>query len=91
MGKEEATHAIPLNISSARESGAIEESADFLLGLDRPKPHEADETITIQILKNRKGQHGIEFTYDFDKLSLRVTSPKLRLVDSKQSAARHEY
>jgi len=75
----------PLNIYSARESGAIEESADFLLGLYRPNLHEEDDNvITVQILKNRKGQDGIEFPYAFDKKSLRVQQPKLELI-------KHEY
>lgn len=81
----------PLNIYSARESGAIEESADFLLGLYRPDLHGEDKTIAVQILKNRKGQHGIEFPYDFDKLSLRVTSPMLSLAGAKQGTTRHTY
>ena len=70
----------PLNIYSARESGAIEESADFLLGLYRPDLQGEDQTITVQILKNRKGQHGIEFSYNFDKKSLRVIQPKLEVL-----------
>ena len=75
----------PLNIYSARESGAIEESADFLLGLYRPNLHDEDDNvITVQILKNRKGQDGIEFPYAFDKKSLRVQQPKLELI-------KHEY
>ena len=81
----------PLNIYSARESGAIEESADFLLGLYRPDLHEEDKIMAVQILKNRKGQHGIEFTYDFDKISLRVATPKLQLIDGKQAGTRHEF
>ena len=74
----------PLNVHSARESGAIEESADFLLGLYRPDLAGDDNTITVQILKNRKGQHGVEFSYTFDKKSLRVIQPKLEVV-------RHEF
>ena len=62
----------PLTLFSARESGAIEESADFLLGLYRPDLKGEDEIITVQILKNRKGQDGVEFSYTFDKKSLRV-------------------
>jgi len=74
----------PLNIYSARESGAIEESADFLLGLYRPDLHGEDQTIAVQILKNRKGQSGVEFSYTFDKKSLRVIQPKLEVF-------KHEY
>jgi len=81
----------PLNIHSARESGAIEESADFLLGLYRPDLHQEDKTIAVQILKNRKGQHGIEFPYDFDKISLRVAAPKLKRGGGKRAGTRHEF
>ena len=71
----------PLNIYSARESGAIEESADFLLGLYRPHLHEEeDNIIAVQILKNRKGQDGVEFHFTFDRKSLRVQQSKLELI-----------
>ena len=79
-----------LTINSARESGAIEESADFLLGLYRGDLKGDDRTITVQILKNRKGQQGIEFTFEFDKTSLRIDPATLRLVDDRQ-ASRREY
>ncbi|MBI4489925.1 MAG: AAA family ATPase [Deltaproteobacteria bacterium] len=65
----------PLTLSSARESGAIEESADFLLGLYRPEARGDKQFLAIQVLKNRKGAYGIEFEYEFDPRSLRVTSP----------------
>ena len=74
----------PLTLYAARESGAIEEAADFLLGLYRPDLHGADRTLAVQLLKNRKGQHGLEFTYPFDKKSLRLIQPQGKGV-------RHEY
>ena len=62
----------PLSINSARESGAIEESADFLLGLYRPRigKQDDDDRITLQILKNRKGPDGENFSYSFSRQSL---------------------
>ena len=64
----------PLHLSSARESGAIEESADFLLGLYRPyagdEEHD-DDTIRVQLLKNRKGHTGEVDCY-FDRRTLRI-------------------
>ena len=69
----------PLSIGSARESGAIEESADYLLGLYRPNVSEpeSDNEIVIQILKNRKGQIATNgFSYYFDRKSLRITEQR---------------
>ena len=79
-----------LTIHSARESGAIEEAADFLLGLYRPDLNGEDRTIMVQILKNRKGQEGVEFPFDFDKVSLRITPQVTRLVAINESS-RREY
>jgi hypothetical protein len=79
----------PLTISSARESGAIEEAADFLLGLYRPDMNGDDKTIMVQILKNRKGQERVEFAFDFDKVSLRITPRVLAL--AKKEGGRREY
>ena len=63
----------PLTIHSARESGAIEEAADFLLGVYRPNLGGEDSRLMIQILKNRKGQANVEFPFHFDKRSLRIS------------------
>jgi hypothetical protein len=81
----------PLNIYSARESGAIEESADFLLGLYRLDLHGEDQTMAVQILKNRKGQHGVEFVYPFDKTSLRIGPPEKPLEQGALSIVRKEF
>ena len=65
----------PLHLSSARESGAIEEAADFMLGLYRPnieKQDEPDDEMVIQLLKNRKGRTGA-MSCNFDGNSLRIT------------------
>ncbi len=74
----------PLTISSARESGAIEEAADFLLGLYRPDMSSDDKTIMVQILKNRKGQERVEFAFDFDKVSLRIAPRGVALVQKEE-------
>jgi hypothetical protein len=79
----------PLTINSARESGAIEEAADFLLGMYRPDMDGDDKTIMVQILKNRKGQERVEFAFDFDKVSLRITPRVLAL--EKTGGQRREY
>lgn len=70
----------PLTTSSARESGAVEESADVLLGLYRPFLHRVDSAgndidtyVSVQILKNRKGPEGETFDYRLDRRSLRIT------------------
>ena len=75
---------LPIAIGILAAAGAIEESADFLLGLYRPDLHAEDSQITVQILKNRKGQHGVEFSYRFDKKSLRIVQPTLQVM-------RHEF
>lgn len=68
---------MPLNISSARESGAIEESADFIIGLYRPNilklEGKNDDTMTVQLLKNRKGPAGIEVECNFDGARMRIS------------------
>lgn len=78
-----------LSIHSARESGAIEEAADFLLGMYRPDLKGDDKTINVQILKNRKGQEGVEFPFDFDKVSMRIIPQGLSL--AKKGGNSHEY
>lgn len=66
----------PLSLSSARESGAIEESADFILGLYRPyilgENGMDDDTMRVQILKNRKGPLG-EVECNFSGQTMTVT------------------
>ena len=63
----------PLNLHSARESGAIEESADFLLGLYRPDIKTTNERICLQLLKSRKGAFG-HWDFHFDTGNLRITA-----------------
>lgn len=65
----------PLTINAARESGVIEESADFLIGAHRPNMREGveDDTITLAVLKNRKGAEGVPVECHFDRITLKIT------------------
>jgi len=49
-----------LNISAARDSGAVEEAADFVFGLRRVDEDETSDSIKLElgILKNRRGSTG---------------------------------
>ncbi len=64
----------PVTLNQARDSGAVEESCDFLLGAWRPelaqKPNSEGE-LTVSILKNRHGKTG-EVAMRFDKQTLRI-------------------
>ena len=46
---------VPITISSARDSGVIEEGADLVMGVHRPELGGADRLLAVQILKSRKG------------------------------------
>lgn len=80
MGK---TGAEDITLDMARDSGVVEEAADFIIGMWRPEindvaAQESDrESIQIAILKNRKGRLG-KSEYTFVK-------PHLRIID--ESAA----
>ena len=75
----------PLHLSSARESGAIEESADFMIGLYRPHikedDGEVDDEMHVQLLKNRKGGTGA-IVCNFDKDTLTITERTTGLAGS---------
>jgi replicative DNA helicase len=77
-GSEEVT------VTDARDSGAVEDSADFLLGAWRPelrKGLSADEYANVagqlwfSILKNRRGPRA-RFVMEFDGPTLRVMEPR---------------
>lgn len=62
----------PLTLASARDSGAIEESGDFVLGLYQQKAiDERMMPLVAQILKNRKGYTG-EVLLTMDRVTLRI-------------------
>lgn len=74
MGK---TGAEEISLDMSRDSGVVEEAADFIIGIWRPdmnKPEfqESDEErIVIAILKNRKGRLG-KVEYKFKKTYLKI-------------------
>ncbi len=74
MGK---TGAEEISLDMARDSGVVEEAADFIIAMWRPDINSADaqeqeeETISIAVLKNRKGRLG-KSDYKFIKPHLRI-------------------
>lgn len=72
-----------LEIGAARDSGAIDEAADYILGVWRTpeQPVEQSMRCEVGILKNRKGGL-IKFQAFMDKISLRFT-----LIDPRQTFA----
>jgi replicative DNA helicase len=72
-----------LEIGAARDSGAIDEAADYILGVWRTpeQPVEQSMRCEVGILKNRKGGL-VKFQAFMDKISLRFT-----LVDPRQTWA----
>ena len=46
---------VPISMTSGRDSGAIEEGADLVLGVHRPERGTLDRLMSIQVLKSRKG------------------------------------
>lgn len=63
----------PLGLGAARDSGVIEESGDFVLGLYREKEQLDNDQIAlvVQLLKNRKGWEG-EVPVTMSRKSLRI-------------------
>lgn len=65
-----------VEMDMARDSGAVEESSDFILGLWRPdikdKTGEQEEIMRVKILKNKKGRSGITCDLKFVKPYLRL-------------------
>ena len=76
----------PLTRSSARDSGAIEESADYLLGLYRDNNNGKDNTLVVQVLKNRKG-FGAEVSMEFDRDSMRITERTFTFLPTQNGQA----
>lgn len=64
----------PLSLCMARDSGAIEEACDFLLGAWRPELNGGGNSgeLVLSLLKNRHGKTG-EFSFYFDKETLRIS------------------
>lgn len=71
----------PIDVSDARDSGVVEETADFLLSIFVPDDavavnHEgkvvAANTLRLGVLKSRHGGKGRHFTLTMDRLSLAI-------------------
>ena len=74
----------PITLKMARDSGAIEEAADYVLGLWRPElgegltkeeRRERRGQFVVRVLKNRSGQAPKTVTLHFDPTSLRIEAP----------------
>ena len=68
-----------ISLDMGRGSGAIEEAADFCLGLFQAKQqqlsveaHISDYDLILKILKNRKGPKGSMWKLDFDPTNFRL-------------------
>ncbi len=65
----------PVSLEMLRDSGVLEESVDFLLGCWRPAGEDNEDTMTVAILKNRKGKQGKWVDLEFRKHSRRLYEP----------------
>ncbi|MHB8780330.1 MAG: DnaB-like helicase C-terminal domain-containing protein [Candidatus Geothermincolia bacterium] len=68
-----------ISLSMARDSGVVEEAADFLLGCWRPElshESEGEASFICSLLKNRHGRMG-EVSMHFDKTTLRILEEPL--------------
>ena len=69
-----------ITLSAGRGSGAIEEAADFALGLFQVEiesymiGYESDYQLICKILKNRKGKKGSRWILDLDPDNFRIGS-----------------
>lgn len=87
-----AADGLPPRAEDARDSGAIEDTADIMVSLYRPS--ESDKTIgfnggvSMEILKNRNGRKGITTHLNFSMASLVLVqkgTPESRLVDDENA------
>lgn len=66
-----------VSLDMARDSGAVEESADFCLGLWQSETSDAISecrSLVCKILKNRKGPAGASFSLDMDPRTFKLGS-----------------
>ena len=75
----------PITLKMGRDSGAIEEAADYLLGIWRPElaegqtREERDKVrgeLKVRVLKNRSGPSAKTVTLHFDGTTLRICMPQ---------------
>jgi replicative DNA helicase len=83
VDREGGNGGSPVDLKAARDSGAIEEAADYLLGLWRPSlddrlPKEERRArkgeLVVRVLKNRSGPAPKTVILHFDATSLRIES-----------------
>lgn len=71
-----------ITLSMGRGSGAIEEAADFMLGMWK------DDGLICSILKNRKGPPGSKWRLDLDAECFNIGSQAWEYVPSSTSQRR---
>lgn len=71
---EKVDGSTPPTLEDVRDSGAVEEGADFVIGAWRPKieAEYGDDTICFKLLKNRMGRAGVEVACRFDWRRLEI-------------------
>jgi KaiC/GvpD/RAD55 family RecA-like ATPase len=86
----------PISLRMARDSGVVEEAADYLLGLWRPALADGlsrEERLTrkselvIRVLKNRSGPAPKTVTLHFDPTTLRIQGVKGAVPDASEAPA----
>jgi hypothetical protein len=99
VDREGGNGGTPIDLKAARDSGAIDEAADYLLGCWRPgldtelskderraRRHE----FVVRVLKNRSGPSARSVTLHFDPTSLRISSPVSPSADPEPGWVRSE-
>jgi archaellum biogenesis ATPase FlaH len=92
----------PIDLDDARDSGAVEETADFLFSLYRPDDAaDTDENIVparrvkLAVLKSRHGGKGKEVTFVMDMLTLAIADafgreePRIRRHNALHHGGKH--
>lgn len=81
VGREGESGGTPITLRSARDSGVVEEAADYLLGiwrpalaegLDREKQHAQQDVFKVRVLKNRSGHAPKTVALHWDGTALRI-------------------
>ena len=75
-------HGKPVTTDDARDSGVVEETGDFVIGMYRPdqvqerngngEMHEQNGVYNLQLLKSRHGGKGRQFNMRFSNMSLAI-------------------
>lgn len=78
-----------VEVDMARDSGAVEESSDFIIGLWRPDIKDRvgaeEEIMRVKLLKNKKGKSGLTCDLKFVKPYLRLDDYNMSMwVDEKE-------